>query len=237
MHGLIVAQDPDDTAIFALVFQRSGLAVTTAKTVEAGLKPWLERPADLILVSLPDHDPRKIVSQVRAVTPVALILVVPNLDEPLHIDLLKAGADWVIKPPISSKLLIAQITSLLRRIAGAPMYTLPKLSEAGLTLDPTNRTVTVDGNPSQRLTYLEFQLLYTLMTNRGQVIPTNTIVERVWGYSGQGDRDLVRGLVRRLRNKIETPANKQRYITTVSGIGYAFDPKTEDAPISRDCTQ
>jgi DNA-binding response OmpR family regulator len=61
------------------------------------------------------------------------------------------------------------------------------------------------------------------MTNRGQVLPNDTIVERIWGYSGEGDRDLVRGLISRLRRKIEVDAEKPRFIQTVPGVGYLFD--------------
>jgi DNA-binding response OmpR family regulator len=101
------------------------------------------------------------------------------------------------------------------------------LSTAGLTLDPTTRVVEVSGKAKQRLTQLEFRLLYTLMINRRQVIPTETIVERVWGYTGQGDRDLVRGLVSRLRVKIEADPRDPRYILTVPGIGYSFHGEDE----------
>ena len=77
---------------------------------------------------------------------------------------------------------------------------------------------------SRRLTQLEFRLLYTLMTHRGQVIPSENIVENVWGYSGEGSKELVRGLVQRLRSKVEPEPRHPRYITTVPGVGYRFDP-------------
>ncbi len=76
--------------------------------------------------------------------------------------------------------------------------------------------------PSKRLTHLEFRLLYTLMINRGQILPTDTIVERVWGYSGQGDRELVRGLISRLRAKVKLDPRNPSYILTVPGVGYSF---------------
>jgi DNA-binding response OmpR family regulator len=60
------------------------------------------------------------------------------------------------------------------------------------------------------------------MINRGQVLSTDTIVEYVWGYAGQGDRDLVRGLIRRLRLKVEQEPSKPCYIRTVPGLGYSF---------------
>jgi DNA-binding response OmpR family regulator len=67
------------------------------------------------------------------------------------------------------------------------------------------------------------------MINRGQVIPTETMVERVWGYTGQGDRDLVRGLVSRLRGKVEADARKPHYILTVPGVGYSFQEDHEQS--------
>ncbi|NIP44340.1 MAG: DNA-binding response regulator, partial [candidate division Zixibacteria bacterium] len=70
-----------------------------------------------------------------------------------------------------------------------------------------------------RLTQLEFRLIYTLMIRAGQIIPTDQIVEHVWGYAGEGNRELVRGLVQRLRAKIETNPRTPQYILTESGIG------------------
>ncbi|MGB2964561.1 MAG: helix-turn-helix domain-containing protein [Anaerolineales bacterium] len=74
-----------------------------------------------------------------------------------------------------------------------------------------------------RLTHLEFRLLYTLITNPGQVIPTENLVEYIWGYSGEGNRDLVQGLVQRLRSKIEPDPRNPTYIINSPGIGYLFE--------------
>jgi DNA-binding response OmpR family regulator len=222
MYALLVAEDADEIAIFSMVLQRAGLAVTTVKDLDRAMQNWPQRPADIIMLSIPDCSPQEQIQQVRDETLVPVILAVNNLDEPLHCQLLKMGADLVAAPPISPKLLIAQVAVLLRRAGTVPSFSLPTLNVADLTLDPASRTVDVGDKPSQRLTHLEFRLLYTLMMHRGQVIPTETLVERVWGYTGQGDRDLVRGLVSRLRGKIEVDARNPQYILTVPGIGYSF---------------
>jgi DNA-binding response OmpR family regulator len=60
------------------------------------------------------------------------------------------------------------------------------------------------------------------MIHRGQILTTEGIVERVWGYTGKGDRDLVRGLVRRLRAKIEPDPRNPQYVLTSPGVGYCF---------------
>jgi DNA-binding response OmpR family regulator len=111
---------------------------------------------------------------------------------------------------------------LLRRAGASAAFAVPTLDMKVITLDPATRTVRLAQGAPQRLTQLEFRLLYLLMTNRGQVLPTEVIVERVWGYSGEVDRDLVRGLISRLRKKIEVDPDQPLFIQTVPGIGYLF---------------
>jgi DNA-binding response OmpR family regulator len=222
MYALVIAKDEDDIAIFSTILQRAGLAVTTTKDLDQAMQTWTERPSDIILLALPSQDPFEQVRLIRTETIVPLILQTHIADEALHCELLKLGADLVLVPPFSAKLLIAQIGVFMRRTGGVPAHALPTLSAPDLTLNPETRTVEVAAKPKQRLTHLEFRLLYTLMMNRGQIIPTETIVEHVWGYTGQGDRDLIRGLVSRLRAKIEANPRKPQYILTTPGIGYSF---------------
>jgi DNA-binding response OmpR family regulator len=223
MYAMLLAQDADERAVLSLVLQRTGLAVTTAADLERAMKSWLERPADLIVVAHAG-DTLTHARRIRSETPVPLVVVVDSATEALHCALLEAGADLVVRRPFSARLLMAEVQAWMRRAGTVPLFSLPALSQAGLTLDAANRTVEVAGWRSRRLTHLEFRLLYTLMTHRGQVLPTDVIVERVWGYSGRGDKELVRGLVSRLRAKIEPEPRHPRFIRTVPGVGYAFDP-------------
>lgn len=222
MYALLTAEDADESAILSLVLQRVGLAVNTAKDLDLAMKRWSDRPADIILLALHNLSPLDQVQRVRAETEAPLLLVVSGVDEEQHYALLKAGADLVVARPFSARLLIAQVEALLRRAGGMPLFGLPTLSLSGLTLDPATRTVEVPDRPSRRLTHLEFRLLYTLMTHRGQILPAEAIVERVWGYSGEGSRELVRGLTSRLRAKVEPDPRQPRYILTVPGVGYSF---------------
>ena len=224
MYAMLIAHDADERAALSLALQRAGLAVTTAHELERAMKSWLERPADLVLVAV-GGDPVAQVHSVRAETDVPIVIIVDTIPEALHYDLLAQGADLVLLRPYSTRLLIAQIRALVRRAGSVPAFSLPTLSQGGLTLDAAARTVTVTGRRPHRLTHLEFRLLYTLMSHRGQVLPTETIVERVWGYSDEGDKELVRGLVSRLRAKVEPEPRAPTYIHTVPGIGYSFDPE------------
>ena len=65
---------------------------------------------------------------------------------------------------------------------------------------------------------------YCLMVNRGHVLTTETIIEKVWGYTGEGDRNLLKSLISRLRAKVEPSPREPKLITTVPGVGYTFNP-------------
>lgn len=227
MYALLIAQNSDERAVLSLALQRAGVAVTMAHELERAMRSWFERPADLILVAI-GGDPVSHVRRIRAETEVPVVAIVDDTREDLHYELLQSGADLVVSRPYSARLLIAQLRALLRRAGNVPLSSLPTLSLSGLTLDPAVRTVQVTNQPLRRLTHLEFRLLYTLMTHHGQTLSPELIVERVWGYTDQGDKELVRGLVSRLRAKIETEPRNPRYIITCPGVGYAFDP--QDAP-------
>jgi DNA-binding response OmpR family regulator len=224
MYALLVASNADERAVLSLALQRAGVAVTTATELERAMNSWQERPADLVLAAV-GSDSVEDVRRVRTETEVLLVMVVENASEEMQYDLLENGADLVVCRPFSARLLIAQLRALLRRAGNVPLSSLFTLNMANLTLDPAARTVQVLGRPPRRLTHLEFRLLYTLMIHPGQILSPDLIVERVWGYSDQGDKDLVRGLVSRLRAKVESEPRSPRYILTLPGIGYSFDPQ------------
>jgi len=229
MYALLICHHPDERAFLSLVLQRAGLAVTTSATLERALDTWQERPADLILIDSAG-DPLDETRRIRSETSVPVIQLLDCGGEEACIQTLDLGADLVVTRPYGARLLVAQVRALMRRARNVPLSDLPTLSLAGLTLDPSTRAVTVEGLPPRRLTHLEFRLLYNLMIHRAQILSPEVIVERVWGYSGQGDKDLVRGLVSRLRAKVEPEPRSPRYILTEPGVGYSFDPEGASAP-------
>lgn len=225
MQALLMSQDPDESAVLSLVLQRAGLTVKRTTHVERAFEESPEPPPDLFVLVTADTSPLATVRRIRSQSQAPLLVIVDRVEESMHVVLLDSGADLVILRPFSARLLIAQVRALLRRSAGLPFFTLPTLSVADLTLDPATRTVQVGDQNPKRLTQLEFRLLYTLMMHRGQVLPAEVLVEHVWGYAGEGERDLVRGLVSRLRAKVEPQPSQPRYVLTVSGVGYTFDPQ------------
>ncbi|MEA2470425.1 MAG: hypothetical protein QOE38_1424, partial [Thermoleophilaceae bacterium] len=84
---------------------------------------------------------------------------------------------------------------------------------------------------SADLTRREFELLQLLADSRATVLQREEIYQRVWGYAmAHGDRS-VDVFVRKLRQKLETASPAWRYIHTHFGIGYRFDPETDEIPV------
>jgi DNA-binding response OmpR family regulator len=75
------------------------------------------------------------------------------------------------------------------------------------------------------LTPLEMRLVQLLFVHRGHTVPTERILVHVWGDRGSGDRQLLKQLVHRLRQKLEQDPAEPRLIHTVPNAGYVFDPR------------
>jgi DNA-binding response OmpR family regulator len=222
MDALLITDNFQDEAFLTQVIRLAGMIAHTAHELGLPLERWDEEPADFIILALRRPAPLEAVREVRRIAIVPLIVIVDRITEDEHVTLLDAGADWVSERPYSARLLVGYAKVLARRAFGVTRTSLPLLSHEELQLDPAARTVRVGENQPQRLSQLEFRLLHTLMVHRGQVLPTETIVEHVWGYTGEGDRSLVRGLINRLRMKIEPNPNNPQYIRTVPRVGYIF---------------
>ena len=225
MQALVIAEDAEDRDFLSFTLRHAGFAVTTENRPDQAAAATLNRHFDIIILF---HANNKLLLntavEIRRTVYTPLFVLAENPTTELHCRLLDAGTDLVLKTPASPKIITRYARILLNRSGSIPNVALSAVEAAGVRLMPADRTLSIAGAEPQRLTQLEFRLLYVLMTNPGQVIPVEDIVERVWGYDGSGNRDLVRGLVRRLRRKLESGVTGQRYVHNIPGIGYQFSP-------------
>ena len=224
MRVFLITPEDDEASVLRLLMQKGGFSVQSTSTMSQLTSTWPEDPLDLILMSL-DEINEKILEEIKRLRQhfaVPIVLIADPVSESQLVALLDVGIDLVINRPFGIRGLQAQIRSLIRRTQGTALFRQPNLTQADLILDPSDRTVKVGNRDPVRLTHLEFRLLHTLITNPGQVIPSETLVDYVWGYSGDGNRYLVRGLVQRLRSKIEPDIHNPKYIINSPGIGYSF---------------
>jgi DNA-binding response OmpR family regulator len=132
--------------------------------------------------------------------------------------------DWMAKPCHPEEAM-ARIEAVSRRLKGGRKEAETSPLKAGeLEVRPDRFQAFVGGQPLD-LTRREFELLYLLADERGQVLEREQIYQRVWGYAmAHGDRS-VDVFVRKLRQKLEKRSPSWAYIHTHFGIGYRFEPE------------
>lgn len=223
MQAIVIAENSEEREFLSYILRHTGLAVARTATVKLVLDSLLKQPVDLILLSAKNGMAvAEDAAAIRTMSQAPLLLLHDALTEDATCELLDAGVDLILERPYSSRILSRYVTMFLRRAGSVPASMLATIQSENIILDPGTRTVTLAEQPPQPLTPLEFRLLYVLMTNADQVIPIDLIIERVWGYNGEGNRELVRGLVRRLRRKIEPDPTRSTFIHNHPGVGYRF---------------
>jgi DNA-binding response OmpR family regulator len=134
---------------------------------------------------------------------------------------LESGADDYIVKPFSLGEFLARVRAVLRRAPAATVRT-DQIESGDLLLDLTARRVYV-GERELKLSHKEFDLLATLVRNKGAVLSRGLLLEQVWGYDYVGDDRTVDVHMRWLREKIEPNPSEPQRIVTVRGVGYRFE--------------
>ncbi len=222
MRALLIANNQEERDFLSFALRHEGLQVTSFSNVEDAFPAPLERAPDMMVICGKTDELLPAIRDIRKTRSTPIMLISDPLTEDLHCAYLDEWVDTVLQRPIPLRLFIRYTKQLLRRAGSSPNTMLTAIVEDEITLNPADRTVKVGDWDPVRLTQLEFRLLYVLMTNAGQVIETEEIIERVWGYSGEGSSDLVRGLVRRLRRKVESDTKHPQFIHNLTGVGYRF---------------
>jgi DNA-binding response OmpR family regulator len=203
--------------------RRAGFEVITAHDGQDALERWDAENPDLIILdlNLPKLDGLKVCQRIRSQSNTPIIILSVRGEEDDVVSGLEFGADDYIVKPFSPRQLVARAEAVLRRSSATTISHGP-ISVGDLMLDPSRGEVQQNNLFLAKLTRLECRLLEILMINQGQVLPTDSLIDSVWGPSG-GDRIMLKQLVYRLRKKIEKNPSDPLYLKTISGVGYSFE--------------
>lgn len=140
-----------------------------------------------------------------------------------------SGGDDYLSKPFSYNELTTRVKALLRRYyiyqGKVDKYNMTenKIIYNNIVIDPNNETVFLD-NKQIELTYIEYQILYLLLSNRKHIYSTQALYEKIWNepyYYSANNTIMVH--IRNLRKKIESDPQNPKIIKTIWGKGYRCD--------------
>lgn len=219
MKILVVDDDSELLGLINFALRQAGYLVVGATDGQEALEAFAREQPDLVIldINLPRLNGFEVCRRIRSEATTPIMLLTARTAEDDQVQGLDLGADDYLTKPFSPRTLLARVRALLRR---AEIERPAPLVAGDLALDVERESVCITGGPPVRLTNLEFRLLQYLVANAGHTIPNERLTSHIWGYRGIGDRQLLKQLVHRLRQKIERNPAEPRYIVTVAGIGY-----------------
>lgn len=176
-------------------------------------------------VMLPDMDGFTLCQEIRRNANFPIIMLTAKVEQMDKITGLTLGADDYITKPFHPMELLARVKAQVRRYTRYNTRKdepINRLDFAGLVIDKQTHTATLY-EEELNLTPLEFSILWLLCENRGHVIPTEELFEKVWGERYLDSNNTVMVHIRRLREKMHEPPKNPKFIKTVWGVGYKIE--------------
>jgi len=224
MKIVIIEDAADIVEAVSLCFELRwpGSDILSSAEGKRGLELIERESPDIVILDLglPDIDGFEVLKDIRRFSNVPVVIFTARTAEADIVRGLELGADDYITKPFSHIELLARVQSIPK--SGASGY----FSAGDLHIDFDGREVRLAGRTVQ-LTPTEYNMLYQLVCNEGQVLSHRYLLEKIWG-SGSLDDDIsyIKVYVQRLRDKLKDSPETANMIQNVRGVGYKFaNPK------------
>ena len=227
---LIVDDDVELVKLMETFLIGEGYEIAKSHDSRLALELTATLSPDLVLLDivLGDEDGRDVLRELRLISDVPTIFLTGRGLESERIAGLKLGADDYIVKPFSLGEVSARIESVLRRAGvSAKQHEIdaPTMRFGALTINESTHEVHLEGQLLE-LTSKEFALLAFLASTPRQVYSRAQLLAHVWESSSEWQNEAtVTEHIRRIRTKIEKDSDHPKWITTVRGVGYRFEPQ------------
>jgi DNA-binding response OmpR family regulator len=223
MKVLVVDDDADLRDLISFTLAQAGYLVIKAADGGAAVRSFTEESPDLVVldINMPGMSGFEVCEAIRARSRVPVMMLTVRGEEADLVRALGLGADDYLTKPFSPRTLLARIQALLRRAGLEPAA---PLAAGRVALDLAEYTVRIGNGAAVRLTKLELRLLQMLLASAGRPVSSDRLLVQVWGHRSGGDRQLLKQLVHRLRQKIEAdPAAPALLRTAAAGYKLVVD--------------
>jgi DNA-binding response OmpR family regulator len=219
MKVMIADDDRDLLGLIAFTLTQASYLVVKASDGPAAIRAFDEESPDIAVldINMPGASGFQVCEAIRAKSRIPIMMLTVRGEEEDLIRALDLGADDYLTKPFSPRTLLARIKALLRR---AGIESSAPVAAGRIALDVQEHTVRISGGQPVRLTKLELRLLQMLLANAGRTVMSDRLLVQVWGHRNSGDRQLLKQLVHRLRQKIEVDPTQPALLQTSAGTGY-----------------
>jgi two-component system KDP operon response regulator KdpE len=226
--SILVADDDERILNFLCVRLKSaGYEVCTAANGIQALDQVRTKNPDLVILDLlmPQMDGLEAMRELRTFASTPVIMLTAKGEDDEKIRGLRLGADDYLAKPFNPDELIARIEAVRRRIEPqGKRKTLDVFTYDDVNMDFKQHVVTVAGE-EKYLTRIEWLLLTELVQSAGRFMTYEELLSRVWGSEYQGDVQLLRTWISRLRGKLEKTPESPQLIRTIPKSGYIIHHK------------
>ena len=218
MKKILIIEDEKNISSFVkMELEFEGYITQVIEDGKQGLDEAINQDYDLILLDLmlPSLNGIEICRRLKKEKDTPIIMLSAKDSVMDKVSGLQMGADDYVSKPFAIEELLARIQVVFRRENNANSKL---LNFKDLSINIESRLVK-KGDEELNLTNKEYELLLYLMENKEKVISRLSLLESVWGYNYETEKNVVDVYVRHLRNKLDTE-DKEEYIKTVRSIGY-----------------
>lgn len=176
-------------------------------------------------VMMPEIDGFTLCNRIREKYTYPIIMLTAKVEDVDKITGLMIGADDYVTKPFNPLELLARVKAHLRRYknyASTNQGNKEVFESNGMVINKQKHTVTLYGK-NVNLTPTEFDILWLLCENAGNVVPSEKIFESVWQEEYLDSNNNVMVHIRRIREKLNEPSRNPKIIKTVWGVGYKVE--------------
>ena len=212
--------------------KNEGLKVTHVDDGKIAIDIFDEEHFDLIIldIMLPEVSGLEICKAIRKSSNVPIIMLTAKDDENDKISGLEMGADDYITKPFSVKELISRVKAVLRRTKNSELLRgvdedlsfAKEITIGNIAMNPLRYEAKID-NEIIELRPREFELLYYLCENAGNIVSRDKLFSKVWGYSFAGNSKTLDVHIQRIRERIEVNPKSPKRLVTIRGVGYKLN--------------
>ena len=224
---LIVEDEKNMQEIIAEYMRRGGHTCFTADDGMDALLALKNNPMDLMIldIMMPHLDGFSVCKMAREMSSIPIIMLTAKSNEDDKLKGYDLGADDYMTKPFSPKVLLAKTNALLRRstaLLADNLNAINSVNGGKISIVPSAHKVFLEGQEIT-LAYKEYELLYFLMSNPGQIFSREQLLNRIWGYDFEGTTRTVDTHIKTLRQKL---GSEGRHIVTLIRSGYKFEVTT-----------